>query len=137
MQTFHHLISHPNFGLFFIRICIGSCIIARSIPKFLGGASQLTALGESMHAIGIHFFPLFWGMLLAFTAACGGMAMIIGFLFRPACLCLTLAMSLATFHHIRSGQSFSEVTIIPCLLTVVCFGLMFIGSGRWSVDREA
>jgi putative oxidoreductase len=84
---------------------------------------------------GITIYPVFWGFMAAFSEFAGGFLFILGFAFRPAAMLLTITMAVATTMHITKGDDF-KVWSHAAELGIVFFGLIFVGPGKLSIDRE-
>lgn len=126
---------YRNTGLFIIRLGLGVMFILHGYPKLIGGPEKWEALGKAMQAIGIKFYPIAWGLLAALTETFGGFLLIIGLAFRPACLLLLFTMIIATLMHFSNHQGIDEASH-AIEAGVVFFGLLFIGPGRYSVDKK-
>lgn len=104
-------------------------------PKLAGGAQAWTEIGGAMQHVGITFAPALWGFAAAMAETMGGVLLVVGFLFRPAAAMLLATMVVAAIMKFRlSGGAFLEWAW-PVELAVVFLSLIFIGAGRYSVDR--
>jgi len=135
MSTITKLLKKENFGLLFLRVFLGGMMMAHGIPKFLGGKDTLMVIGQAMGNIGITVFPLFWGFMAALVETLGGFLVIIGYQFRIAALFLTFTMVMATLFVYKPGSAFLDVAW-SIELAIVFFSLMFIGPGKYSVDKD-
>jgi putative oxidoreductase len=79
--------------------------------------------------------PTLWGFLAAFSEFGGGVLLILGFLFRPAATLLFCTMTVATISLYQGGQEFGMYSH-PLKMAFVFFGLIFIGPGRFSIDKD-
>lgn len=126
---------YRNTALLIMRLGLGIMMVFHGYPKIAGGSEKWAALGGSMEYFGITAFPVFWGFAAALAEAIGGLLLIIGFLFRPACLLLALTMIVATVSHFGRGQGLMEAS--HAIETGISFiGLFFLGPGKYSVDRD-
>jgi putative oxidoreductase len=125
----------PNFGLLFIRVALGIMLIAYWVPMLLAGKSNLEHTGSVMALIGVHFAPLLWGVLAALSCIIGGSLYIIGFLFRPVSIILCFNMIMAILFQFSQGDSFVAMSH-SIELACIFFGLLWIGPGKYSVDKE-
>ena len=130
------LSKYRDFGLLLMRIGLGVCFIQHGWPKLMGGPAVWEKLGAAMQHAGVTAFPVFWGFMAAFSETIGATLLIIGFLFRPACILLAITMTIATIllYH-TSGGDFNTYSH-PGKMAVVFYSLIFIGAGRFSVDRS-
>ena len=75
------------------------------------------------------------GFLAALAEAGGGVCLILGFAFRPACLMMAFTMGVATLHHFTRGDSLQTASH-AIEAGIVFVSLLFIGPGRYSVDGK-
>lgn len=120
-------------GLLFMRVGLGIMFIIHGLPKMLGGPEQWAGLGLAMANLGINFTPVFWGFMASFAELFGGICLLLGFMFRPACGLLTFTMLVATLFHLKRGDGLMGASH-AIELGIVFFGLIFIGSGKYSFD---
>lgn len=116
------------------RVGLGIMYLLHGWPKLAGGAPMWTRLGHSMASIGITFFPQVWGLLASLSEFFGGVLLILGFLFRPACFFLGFTMFVAVMSVLHAGRHFSEYAW-PLEMLFVFIILAFVGPGKFSVDR--
>lgn len=129
------LFHSPNFGLLVMRVGLGLIMLTHGIPMILGGTSALINIGSTMSLIGINFFPLFWGLIAALSYIAGGLFYILGFWVRPVSFILFFDMLMAVLFHISKADKFSIIAH-PIALGIVFFSLIFIGAGKYSIDKE-
>jgi len=135
MALFSNLGNYKNFGLLIIRLGLGIIFIYYGLPKLLGGPHKWEQIGAATGYVGIHFLPMLWGFLAAITETFGGFLVILGLAFRPVCLLLTINMIVAVFSQFGRGSNFGDASqAIECAVTFA--GLMFIGPGKYSVDKK-
>jgi putative oxidoreductase len=93
-----------------------------------------------MEFLGISAYPMFWGLMSAITESLGGLLLLIGFCFRPACLFLVINMAVATTMHFNTTPGgFMDKWFVASHaieLGSVFLSLLLIGPGRYSADRE-
>ena len=125
---------YKDFGLLLLRVGIGVMFLFHGAPKLLGGPDKWTSLGSAMQYLGIHAFPMFWGFSAAITEFFGGVFLILGLFFRPACFFLAVTMAVAASMHLGRGEGLMAAS--HAIENGIFFlGLIFIGPGRYSVDR--
>ncbi len=124
-----------EFGLFLMRVGLGVAFVLHGSDKMFGGPATWTQLGGAIALWHITWYPIFWGFMAAFAEFAGGILFVLGFLFRPAALLLTINMAVATTMHLSKGDSFS-VYSHAAELCVVFAGLLFVGPGKFSIDGE-
>lgn len=133
MPLFSKLGRYQHTALLILRLGLGAMMIYHGYPKLMGGPARWAGLGTAMQRFGLHDFPAFWGFMAAIAEAIGGLCLVVGFAFRPACLLLVITMLVAAMKHIGAGP-FSEATH-AIELGFVFIALFIIGPGRYSVDR--
>ena len=135
MAILDNLGKYRNTGLLLLRIGLGTMFIIHGFPKLAGGPNGWTGLGGSMKVIGIDFLPIFWGFMAAATETFGGFLLIVGLFFRPALILLIFTMIIAALVHLGKGDGLGGASH-AIELGIVFFGLIFIGPGKYSVDKK-
>jgi putative oxidoreductase len=126
--------NYKNFGLLIIRVGLGIMFVYHGYPKLLGGEKMWVRLGESTKYVGIHFLPVVWGLLCALVETIGGVLLVLGLQFRLVCVLLLInllvaaAMGLATEGLQEAAHAIEDA--------VVFAGLLFLGPGKFSVDKK-
>jgi len=135
MTFFSKLGNYKNFGLLIIRVGLGIMFIYHGYPKLIGGVNSWRELGGATKYVGIHFLPVVWGLLSAVVETLGGFLLIIGLAFRPVCLLLAINLVVATLSHFGKGGHLGEAA--HAIEDAVVFaGLLFVGPGKYSVDKK-
>lgn len=132
MKKFFH---NPDLGLLFLRIPLGASLVAHGVNHFMGGADRLKMLGSQMGHVGIHFAPVFWGFMAATAFALGGILFIAGAYFRLAAAALMTTMLVAAIMHFQINDPYILKTSRAVEMFVLYLGLVFIGPGKYSVDK--
>ena len=135
MAIFSRLGRYTNFGLLVLRIGLGAMMIVHGYPKLIGGPEKWTKIGAAIGNIGVHAYPTFWGFMAAIAEGLGGLLLILGLAFRPACLLLLFTMIVAAINHFTKGDTLATASH-AVELGFVFFGLFFIGPGRYSLDKS-
>ncbi len=135
MAILGNLGKYRNTGLLFIRLGIGAMFIMHGFPKLAGGIETWKGLGGSMKLIGIDFLPVFWGLMAAATETLGGLLLIVGLFFRPACILLVFTMIIAALVHLSKGDGIGGASH-AIELGILFFGLIFVGPGKYSLDKK-
>lgn len=134
-MVFTWLSKYRDFGLLLLRVGLGGMMIMHGWSKLVGGPEVWTKLGGAMHHLGISFLPAFWGFMAAASESVGGALLVIGFLFRPATALLFCTMAVAALMKYRTGDGAFLEWAWPAEMAIVFLSLLFIGAGRFSVDR--
>lgn len=133
-MKFRFLSRYREEGLLILRIGIGVMFLLHGGPKLLAGPDKWQQVGGALHYLGVDFYPTFWGLLAALSEFGGGLCLIAGFLFRPACLMLAATMLVATNMHLGRGDGLMGAS--HALENGILFvSLMLIGPGRFSFDK--
>jgi putative oxidoreductase len=123
-----------DLGLLVLRLGMGAMFIVHGWPKLQGGVERWTQVGGALGHLGITWQPAFWGFMAALSEFGGGICLILGFAFRPACILMGFTMLVATTMHLKTQGVAEASHAIECLS--VFLGLLFIGPGKFSVDKK-
>lgn len=135
-MIFKSLSQYQDAGLLIIRLGLGIMFILHGQPKLFGGVEAWESLGaKGMGALGVNVAPAFWGFMAGFAEFAGGILLILGFFFRPACLLLLFTMIVAATTHLVGGDGI-KVASHAIEAGVVFLGLFFIGPGKYSLDSK-
>ena len=129
------LSQYRDIGLLILRLGIGTMIVLHGWPKLAGGIHQWEKLGKALGTLGISFFPAFWGFSSAMVETLGGVLFAIGFCFRPVSILMTLNFAVATAFLYKTSPQYIEWSR-PAEMLILFFSLIFIGAGKYSVDRS-
>ncbi|MEZ5277644.1 MAG: DoxX family protein [Opitutaceae bacterium] len=124
-----------DFGILLLRITLGSMMAWHGFPKFIGGVPLWTEIGGAMSGIGVDIYPVFFGFCAAITEFFGGIALVTGLFTRVVALFLAFTMAVAAVMHFNSGDGLQGASH-AIELGAVFLSLIFIGPGRYSVDRR-
>ena len=124
-----------NSGLLLIRIGVGISMMVHGFPKISGGPDLWEKIGGSMKVLGIEFLPVFWGFMAGASETFGGFLLILGLFSRPACLFLLITMIVAACTHFANGDGFG-VASHALELAALFLGLLFVGPGKYSIDKK-
>ncbi|MBI5025786.1 MAG: DoxX family protein [Nitrospirae bacterium] len=129
------LTKYTDIGLLILRVGIGIMFLYHGAPKLFGGPEKWEKLGMAMKYVGIDFAPVFWGFMAAFSEFFGGICIILGLFFRPACILLTITMAVAAAMHLGKGEGL-KVASHAIEDGIVFLSLIFIGPGKYSIDKR-
>lgn len=135
MAYLANLGKYRNLGLLIIRVGLGIMFIYHGFPKLAGGTKTWEEVGSATKYVGIHFWPLAWGLLAAVVEVFGGFLLIIGLAFRPVCILMLINLIVAAFMHFGLGDGIMGAS--HAIEDAIAFaGLIFIGPGSYSVDKK-
>lgn len=126
-------------GLLMLRLTLGALFIwAHGWDKLAGGTDKWQDIGTAMKHLGVTFWPTFWGFLATMAETAGIVLFMIGLAFRPACLVIAITMAVAGIHasHIASKGMALQSGSHAWELGILFFSMMFIGPGKYSVDKN-
>lgn len=126
---------YRDLGLLILRIGLGVMFLWHGYPKLIGGPEIWQKLGMAMSGIGVKTLPVFWGFMAAFSEFFGGICLILGILFRPACILLVTTMAVAATMHLGKGDGL-KVASHAIEDGIVFLSLIFIGPGKYSIDKK-
>ena len=125
-----------HFGLLLLRVGIGTAFIIHGYPKLTGGVANWTWLGGQIGNLGITFAPTFWGFMAAFSECIGGAMLVLGLGTRLAAFLMMCTMSVATMSHLsKVPPDVFNTYSHPLKMTIVFLSLIFLGGGKWSLER--
>ena len=135
MAIFDTLGKYRNTGLLILRVGLGAMMMVHGLPKIMGGPDKWAALGGSMKVIGVNFLPAFWGLMAALAEGMGGFLLLLGLFFRPVNMLLAFTMMIAALVHFGKGEGIMGASH-AIEVGIVFFSLIFIGPGKYSVDKK-
>jgi len=135
MAIFDNLGKYRNTGLLILRLGLGAMMMVHGLPKIMGGPDMWAGLGGSMKVIGVSFLPTFWGFMAAIAEGMGGFLLVLGLFFRPVNILLAFTMLIAALVHFGKGEGVMGASH-AIELGIVFFSLIFIGPGKYSVDKK-
>ncbi len=135
--------TYPSWSHLVVRVVLGLVFVAHGSQKVLGafGGPGLKGVVANMKQMGV---PAPLAVLAAFTEFLGGLAVVVGFLARPAALGLAVVMvvAIATVH--AKHGFFLNMHMIPgrghgfefnLALLAMALSIVVGGAGMWSIDR--
>ena len=134
MAIFGKLGHYSSTGLLIMRIGLGVMMITHGYPKLMGGPEKWNKLGGAMTNLGVHSHHTFWGFMAGAAEGIGGLLVLLGLFFRPSCMLIIFTMIVAAAKHIADGDGLGGAGhAIELAFTFI--GLMFVGPGKYSVDK--
>jgi len=135
--TLGFLTRYRDAGLFLLRVGIGICYIAHGWPKISNPDLWPVIGGMGFEALGVNpgaAVTKAFGFMAAISEFGGAILLILGFLFRPACILMASTMAVALLHHMHVHDNFDKYNNALQML-IVFVSLIFIGPGKISIDR--
>src|SRR5579862_3769384 len=123
------LTKYRDWGLLFLRVALGAFYFyVHGWHKLAGGVHAWREIGSAVRYTGIHFGWVFWGLMAALSETLGCVLVVLGFLFRPACLLLFITLVIASLSdmHLHRGRGLEDASH-PIELAILFFSLLFIG----------
>jgi putative oxidoreductase len=133
MAALQFLGKYREGGLLLMRVSIGLMFVILIAPVLWSGQRGWEHFGSAMRHLDFHSHYAFWGFTGALAGCVGGLLMILGLFFRIGVL-LTLAVTLVYLVGVWGAQGF-HIRILPLEMSVVLFSLLFVGPGKYSVDK--
>ena len=122
-------------GVFFLRVGLGALVAYNGFPLLIGGVETYERVGSAVSIIGIHSLHLLFGLASAVIQSVGGLFLLLGI--------LTRGITSSIYHYrIRSSQtefvaeSVETMMLVYGQINLVALSLVFIGPGRFSLDRR-
>lgn len=130
------LSKYDFFGVLLLRIGIGALLAFHGYPILFGGDTVWTEVGSGAAITGLNS-ELYWiaGLLVGIAQFLGGILLIIGMFTRGTALCLTIVVGFAVANLIHAG-SFQLSFLAHLHLALTLLSIVFIGPGRFSLDRK-
>lgn len=140
-QAIKSMFRHPDLGLLIIRIALGTILVIAGYGKFMAGTDQLHWVGSNIKYIGMdvgtqNLTTLVYGIAAAGSELLGGILLIAGWLFRTATFPLMGTMLVATLFKYQTTNGDLTQYGYPMLFFFVLLGLLLIGPGKFSLQRD-
>jgi putative oxidoreductase len=127
------LAKYREAGLLLIRVSVGFLFILYTVPMLIGGPRAWAHFGAGAGHFGLHSHLQIWGFLGSLLGCLGGVLLIFGLFFRIGVL---LVLVLAVGHAIAVYKGTGFRVALPSIeMCFVLAGLLFIGPGKYSVDK--
>ena len=128
------LAKYRETGLLLLRVSLGLLFIYLTAPALMSGSTRLAHFGAGVRIFGLHSHFQFWGAIGALAGCLGGALMVFGLFFRIGIL-LVLAITIIHAVAIAKGTAGFQAALPAVEACVVLISLLFIGPGKFSVDK--
>ena len=120
-------------GILVPRAGIGSMfVVVHGSSKVVDGITLWRGLGGAFNRlIGLNCAPAFWGFLAMLAEFGGGLCLIVGIFFRPACAAILFTMFVAALSIVRGGYGFNSASQ-PVELGIAVAALLLTGPGKFT-----
>jgi len=135
MAVLQFLSKYRETGLLLFRASVGLVFIILIAPILWSGADGWEHFGSAMRNLDFHSHYEFWGFVGAILGCAGGILMILGLFFRVGvlfALAVTIVHMVAVIHS--RGDFFVRLPAFE--MTILLLSLLFIGPGKYSVDKN-
>jgi putative oxidoreductase len=127
------LAKYREAGLLLIRVSIGLVFILYTAAALIGGPKAWAHFGAGAGHFGLHSHFQIWGFLGSLLGCLGGVLIIFGLFFRIGVL---LVLVLAVGHAVAVCKGTGFRVALPSIeMCFVLAGMLFIGPGKYSVDK--
>lgn len=127
------------YGYPLIRAITGLMLIPHGAQKLFGwfGGYGLEGTGQFFEGT-LGMSPgFFWALIAGLIEFSGGLALVLGFLTRPAALAVSIFLAVAVTVHLGAGFFWTEGGYeYPLFWAVVAFGIFLRGPDNLSVDSK-
>ncbi len=134
MAALQFLAKYRETGLLLLRLSLGLLFIYLTAPTLMAGAARWARFGADVRYLGLHSHFQLWGFLGALAGCLGGILIIFGLFFRIGIL-LVLAITIVHAIAISKGAAGFQAALAATEMAIVLVSLLFIGPGKFSVDK--
>ncbi|MFN2475586.1 MAG: DoxX family protein [Chthoniobacterales bacterium] len=128
------LAKYREVGLLIMRLSLGVLFVILTGPVLLAGGGRWAAFGGAIRNLGLHSHVQIWGFLGALAGCIGAALMIFGLFFRLGVLLVLLITFIYTLGAMHSGGGL-HAALAAIELCLILLGLLFVGPGKYSVDK--
>jgi putative oxidoreductase len=134
MAALQFLGKYREGGLFLIRVSIGLMFVVLIAPVLWSGHRGWDHFGSAVKHLDLHSHYAFWGFVGALIGAAGGLLMILGLFFRIGVL-FALVVTVVHLIGVWSTNNFYS-RLAPLEMSILLVALLFVGPGKFSVDKN-
>ena len=119
-------------GKLFVRCVLGILLTIKGVMFFVDGARSLMAISKFLSIVGVNFWPLWVGRVVAVIRLLFGITFLLGAFFKTSAFLLGSAL----LFDAACGYYLGINDYVLCLmLASVMYGFIFIGAGQYSVQK--
>ena len=135
MPVLQFLSKYRETGLLLFRVSIGLVFILLLVPILWSGHESWEHFGSAMRNLDVYGHYEFWGFTGAILGCAGGILMILGLFFRVGVL-FTLAVTAVHLLSVIHNRGDFYVRLPAFEMSILLLSLLFIGPGKYSVDKN-
>ena len=124
-----------DWGFLILRVGIGLMFMYHGYGKLFGGPEVWAKVGGAMSHLGIGGGYTVFGLMAALAEFGGGLLLILGLFFRPACFFLLFTMFVASVMHLSVGDGLKGASH-AIEAGILFLSLMFIGPGPYALQNK-
>ena len=121
-------------GLLIMRVSLGVLFIILTGPVLLAGPARWANFGSAIKNLGLHSHYQIWGFIGALFGCLGGSLMVFGLFFRLGVLLVLTITFVHLLGALEGGTWRGNLAAVELALILV--GLLFVGPGKYSVDKN-
>ena len=122
-------------GFIILRLGIGGMFMWHGSEKLAGGPELWRKIGAAISHLGVHGAYNIFGFMAAMSEFGGGLCLILGLFFRPACFFMFFTMFVAATMHLTQGDGLPKASH-AVEAAILFLSLMFIGPGPYNLDEK-
>jgi putative oxidoreductase len=135
MAALQFLSKYRETGLLLFRASVGLVFIILIVPILWSGVDSWEHFGSAIRNLDVHGHYRFWGFVGAILGCAGGILMILGLFFRVGVL-FALAVTLVHLISVIHSRGDFFVRLPAFEMSILLLSLLFIGPGKYSVDKN-
>ncbi|HCJ11923.1 MAG: hypothetical protein A2Y14_00270 [Verrucomicrobia bacterium GWF2_51_19] len=135
MSSLKDFFDKHDFGLLLLRLLLGALLSYHGATFLLQGSSMFRGMGQAASVLGLSAGYLYLGFFVCILYTVAGVFLILGFVFRWTCFVLLLTFAPLLYQYWNTGKLLEPITPHALTVAVVAFSFLFIGPGKFSVDK--
>lgn len=127
---------HRDTALVILRVMLGlTLVFSHGLPKVLE-PERWESTGRAMGALGITFWPTFWGFMAGATELAAGVLFLVGLAVRPSAAVMVFVMIVAAAQSLATVGNLGGGRAHPVDAAAGYIVLLLLGAGSYSLDRK-